>query len=604
MIVKSLVVKGEGKEDAVIEFSKGLNVIAGASDTGKSYITECFQFILGAKKSPKSIEQSKGYGHLYVEFEREDGTIFVLSRELNDKSDLVLNELGTNSEVVIKPGHTGKKNLSRFFLKESGVEDKVLVKGVESLNHAALTLRMFEKIFIVDERRIISEKSPIGTGQNNEATLETSLLKTILTGEDDSRVLELKKDKESKGKNDREFDSLNSFLEKFFPENNNSFDINKLDSDLEALESSYEVAEKELSLLVGKSNDLLIKRDSEKRKMIDLEVVITEDQILRDRFIHLKSKYYSDRERLEANTEALATFDQYELVNCPVCDGEIEGDECKYDFEKVVKANFSDIARIDTHLSGLEEALTSVLEAIEKNLSLVQVVSDEVAALDQILNLTIGRKIQQNKELLRDLNSTKAEFRNKRDFLQKRNEILEEIERLRGEVSTVEGKYVIADFEKESKSLSLIISEIMERWGFPEGENSKFDLEQRDVVIGGKPRSYFGKGYRAICFSALIMAMMEYLVPKSRHPGFVLLDSPLTTYKKQDDVSIEGESEEVMISNNMIYSFYRDLCDSYSDKQVIVLDNQEPDEDLIHRMKYTHFSGNKSVGRYGFFPSK
>ena len=66
---------------------------------------------------------------------------------------------------------------------------------------------------------------------------------------------------------------------------------------------------------------------------------------------------------------------------------------------------------------------------------------------------------------------------------------------------------------------------------------------------------------------------------------------------------MEEESDEVMISNNMIYSFYRDLCDSYNDKQIIVLDNQEPDEDLVGLMHYEHFSGNRSVGRYGFFPT-
>ena len=52
----------------------------------------------------------------------------------------------------------------------------------------------------------------------------------------------------------------------------------------------------------------------------------------------------------------------------------------------------------------------------------------------------------------------------------------------------------------------------------------------------------------------------------------------------------------------MVYAFYRDLCDSDKDRQVIIFDNQEPDNDLKQLMKYEHFSKNHNVGRYGFFP--
>ena len=146
------------------------------------------------------------------------------------------------------------------------------------------------------------------------------------------------------------------------------------------------------------------------------------------------------------------------------------------------------------------------------------------------------------------------------------------------------------------------ISKILKRWDFPNGDKAIFDIAARDVVIDGKPRSHYGKGYRAICFSSILLGLMQYLFPKGHHPGFVILDSPLTTYKKQDE-NQEDSNNEAFLANNLIYAFYRDLCDYYSDKQVIVLDNQEPDEDLYSSMNYIHFSGNHSIGRYGFFPT-
>ena len=60
MIITKIEVKGEGKEPAIVKLTKGLNVISGASDTGKSYIFQCVQFILGAEKAPKSIDEAKG----------------------------------------------------------------------------------------------------------------------------------------------------------------------------------------------------------------------------------------------------------------------------------------------------------------------------------------------------------------------------------------------------------------------------------------------------------------------------------------------------------------------------------------------------------------
>lgn len=85
MIIKKIAVKGENKKDAILTFSKGLNSIIGASDTGKSYVIQCIKFILGATIVPKGIDESKGYSELIVTFELETGDIFSLQRELIEK---------------------------------------------------------------------------------------------------------------------------------------------------------------------------------------------------------------------------------------------------------------------------------------------------------------------------------------------------------------------------------------------------------------------------------------------------------------------------------------------------------------------------------------
>jgi len=47
--ISKIAVEGQGKPDAVLAFEPGLNVVAGATDTGKSYVWHAIDFMLGAE---------------------------------------------------------------------------------------------------------------------------------------------------------------------------------------------------------------------------------------------------------------------------------------------------------------------------------------------------------------------------------------------------------------------------------------------------------------------------------------------------------------------------------------------------------------------------
>lgn len=602
MIIKKLEVKGTDKQTALVEFDIGLNVIAGASDTGKSYITKCFQFIFGTETPPKPIDQAKGYTHLVVTFETKNCERFVLSRELKEKADIVCTEIDNdNLETVLKPTHRGTPNLSEFFMSKFGLDNKILAKGLESMNHVSLTLRIFERILLVDESRIISESSPFGKGQNTEKTIERSFIKTLLTGEDDSDILETKKNKSSKESIKKKLGNLEEFLDKFFQSDENpKKSLEQMDKELDKFEVAYDQAEKELNALIQSNNSLVREREQLKKKADLVGRKLADDTTLLGRFKMLEKKYISDRERLEANTESATYIEQHRIVNCPLCGSEIEQDD-EIDIDVIEKANSSEILKIDAHLNDLRSTQVDVKKSLDLNRDQFSSIMEQISNLDRELGESIGGKVKENRKILNDLDAARSEFRTERDLEIKRKEIFNEIGRLQAEYDDIRDTYKIVDFSKEAYELSKKIAKILNRWDFPNGNKAAFDLDSRDIVIGGKPRSHFGKGYRAICFSAILLGLMEYLYPKGHHPGFIILDSPLTTYRKQDE-SLEINNEEVFLANNLIYAFYRDLCDFYTDNQVIVLDNQEPDEDLYPYMNYNHFSGNENVGRYGFFP--
>ena len=600
MIITKIEVKGEGKDPASVKFEKGLNVISGASDTGKSYICQCVQFILGAEKAPKSIDEAKGYSSLEVTFEEGNGGYFILKRELKNKADITL--IANDVTKILKPNHKGKNNLSNFFLKKIGIENQILVSGTQSLNHSTLTLRILEKLFLIDEARIITDDSPLGKGQNTEKTLETSLLKTLLTGSDDSDVQMLKKRKQSKQSIHIKIENLEDFMNRYFSggevdENR----IKELSDNIDAIEKSIEMAESELDSLLKTGNDGIERRNNLASRSKVLNRKLDEDNTVLERFHLLLSKYSSDRERLEANSEAAKYIDSHYVANCPTCGSPLE-DNSDISVELVLYSNASEIKKMDKKVEGLH----STIHEIEKHKNIIsnELVSleEELRELNNSLDPNISKMIKETRNIIKSLAENKEKLSSDLNVEIKRGQILREIGSLQVEHDEIADKYEIPDFTKELQKLMQEISKILVRWDFPNGRQVFYDKENRDILIGGKPRGHFGKGYRAICFSAFVIGLMNFLHERNRHPGFLLLDSPLTTYKQRDEILSGEESEQAFIANNLIYAFYRDLCDFYNDKQIIVLDNQEPDKDLLDFMNYVHFSKNENISRYGFFP--
>lgn len=600
MHITKLEVKGTGKESAIITLKKGLNVISGASDTGKSYITDCLSFILGAKEPPKAIEESQGYTHLEVTFSSKKGQ-FILTRELKQEADITLTEsYNNNVNTALKPTHKGKNNLSSFFLSQFNLNDIVLAKGLGNFTSVSLTLRVLEKIFLVDEQRIISKNSPLGTGQNTETTQETSLLKTLLTGNDDAGIKESKQNKHSKENLTKKITNLEDFIKQFFPiEDDTDAQFEVLNQSLDELEATYEKAENELNELIHENGSLLKERQILISDVNELVQKKNEDNLLVSRFRKLLTKYQSDRERLVASSEATKYMGKLNIVNCPTCGSEIS-EKNEVNHEAIIESNQIEIYKIDMHIQDLNSTISSIENSFNSVNSLIDEKNSLIEELDYKLKQELGSKIQENRKILSSLDTARKEFRQKRNEIFKRKEMLTELGRLQTQKDDIDDKYEIEDFSSELKLLSNEISSILERWGLPNYEKSYFDIETKDLIIGTKKRSAFGKGYRAIYFASIILGLMEYLFPKNRHPGFIVLDSPLTTYSPKDSSSEESEDES--LAKDIIYSFYHDLCDSYKDKQVIILENQEPDSRIHKLMKYIHFSGNKDVGRAGFFP--
>ena len=143
------------------------------------------------------------------------------------------------------------------------------------------------------------------------------------------------------------------------------------------------------------------------------------------------------------------------------------------------------------------------------------------------------------------------------------------------------------------------IRTLLASWGVCEASaHVRFDWETLDISVEGRARPEQGKGVRALWCAALILGLMFRARNRDEpHPGFVVLDSPLTTYRSRDP----EEGDEV--SYEVEAAFFRSLLErghnAAQDTQVIVFENKEPPVDVQQAANHIRFTARASTGRSG-----
>ena len=81
--IRYLTFCGPDREPALMSFEAGLNVIYGASNTGKSFIVDAIDFMLGGKGPLRDIPERVGYDRILLAIETLDGQEFTVQRSTN-----------------------------------------------------------------------------------------------------------------------------------------------------------------------------------------------------------------------------------------------------------------------------------------------------------------------------------------------------------------------------------------------------------------------------------------------------------------------------------------------------------------------------------------
>jgi len=591
-------------KSAAIEFSTGVNVICGASDTGKSFLVETIDFMLGGS-SLKEIPQLVGYEKIELLMAVAENEMWQLDRAITGGDfNLISVDTSADSEPIkLKQSHAHNRidNLSGFLLDKIGLFGKRILKSSVKGTTISLSFRNLARLVIVQESEIQQSGSPFWDGQYILKTSEIATVKLLLTGVDDSAVVSAYSTSEED--NSKQVELIDELLSELADDIADlGQEEGELTDQLDRLDNSISARRENLTSVQRHLDDRIVSR----RKVFVVRSTIGErlDEIgeLLERFKLLSKHYEIDKERLAAIQESGSMFTHVDKVLCPLCgaepDSQHASESCDGDVEAVVQAASAELEKIEQLTVELEETVVDLKQEAKKQSERLVIKTDEYDQLNLYIRETISPQVSEARSEFSELIEGRAAVLKIIDLFERVRKLEGRKQSLIDEDKEPSAKTKIATGLPDSVShlFSLKIEVILRAWNFPGECRVHFDKESNDFVIDGKPRGSRGKGLRAITHAAVTLALLEYCQEHSLpHPGFVVLDSPLLAYFKP-----EGDEDKHLQGTDLKERFYNYLIKHHGQKsQVIIIENQHPPEEVQSGLSMTVFTQNPSVDRFG-----
>lgn len=154
--IKQISASGVGKTTSVIDFEHGVNIIHGVSNTGKSYVVACIDFMFGAKEMVPFDRDETGYDTVSMRLENENGDwLYAVRKIIDGEEEPVADNIIkiTTSLEGIADGEykASDKSYSDVLLKWMGIEERPKIIATQKMKTHDLTIRTFFHQFFLRE---------------------------------------------------------------------------------------------------------------------------------------------------------------------------------------------------------------------------------------------------------------------------------------------------------------------------------------------------------------------------------------------------------------------------------------------------------------------
>jgi hypothetical protein len=129
-----------------------------------------------------------------------------------------------------------------------------------------------------------------------------------------------------------------------------------------------------------------------------------------------------------------------------------------------------------------------------------------------------------------------------------------------------------------------------------------FDDASYDLRIDGKLRGHNGKGVRAITHAAFKVALLLFCRERDLpHPGFLVLDTPLLTYRDPMEDDRLEDDERALAASSLKQYFFEHLASVSDVGQFVIVENVDPPAGLDRIANVEVFNGLGQGNRAGLF---
>jgi hypothetical protein len=614
--IVSLSFTGRDKNTASLTFEAGLNVLFGASNTGKSFALKVLDFLFGGSKALPDIKERIGYESAWLALRLPKSGDVTLMRALAGGSlelyagHVTENKKGDKSRRRLSARHDAEKteNVSQFLLQELGLSGRLVATDVNGRKRP-LSFRDLARYCLIDETAIQSETSPAESGQVISPTVERSVFKLLLTGQDDSAVVTIQDRKSFKAATTAKLEVVDELIKQIDEELVADFpQASELQDQSDRIDDTLRRAQQEMRLAQESIRGRLATKQELARNIFRHEQRYSEIQMNFGRFEQLAEIYTSDIARLEAIEEAGFVLSLSGDRPCPLCGALPEAQKHSHGVEDIKKANAAanvEIAKIRKQQTELTQTIQQLeLESVAIELELDEF-DDRLTSLESELSqlAPVGQAAQRRlDEILasRDIVRRGLSLIEQRTALQGRREELVNIK-----PATKADRPQLGAPGTVTHEFAQKISSVLKAWKFPGECHVAFDESTYDIRIDGKNRKDNGKGVRAVTHAAVKVALMIFCRERNLpHPGFLVLDTPLLTYR--DPLSNRGpleSGEEELRKSALKQYFFEHLAANGALGQFVVIENIDLPENLAKLGHVETFTGDPNVPRTGLFLS-
>ena len=573
---------GNGKPTSSVDFSKGFNIIKGPSNTGKTYIFACIDYIFGSDEFP--IEERLGFDEISMQIVF-DNKYFEITRDKDKKYFIE-----SSDETLIESGKVKGEIIKQFFLYLMGIDKLSKIYSTQKKRKQAVTFRSFLHLSMIAEENIIT-KDPIlfNTKSSTVPTVNLSILLFLLYGincddlekEEDIATKKIKRDALRKYIQQKlyAYEKEKIEIQSKLPET----DENKINEQIDTYLSEVAFIEKQIDEITN-SNKELAKEESNLNQLIEKNIRTLE------RYKSLESQYEADLKRLDFILEGEHIEGELSTnTKCPFCDNELHIKE-EIEYKETIKAERKNTQEL---LMDLRSTINSLDDEITNQTRNTDSIRDELNQNRKIIDSSFAPKMRNLKAIITQLKH-KLELESKLSAIQQIAETLgSDLESTNNEENQDKEfkpkEYFHDDFFNQ---MSLLMKDVLEN-SYPGYLSSYFDKDAFDIVVNAKTKKNEGKGYRAFLNTFVCLNLRKYMLRNAKYsPSFMVIDSPI--------LSLRQPERKERISEGMKSQLFKFMDNEINNLgQVIIIENTIPDVEYKNA-NIISFSGDKKEGRYGF----